>query len=189
MWPMVPLGQLNNLHDVLTDISAPAALFLQFSQDLHLWLLLKVRLRLSLSTLISCVDFWRSGGAIFYISPHVAWRSLPCYFLRHFFLWRTATKHFSPRWQRFVLRAFCVLVTTDACFSFLFLPDFNKFHLLFSFFFAPRLHSFMFPPASLRTSLSPFLFLLALACAMCSIMRQSMLPAWVRRRKMYPCFD
>ena len=66
------------------------------------------------------------------------------------FLGKMSTKHFTSLWQLFVLRAFCVQVTSSTCFSILFLPAFN-FHLLFPFFFAARLS---LRPASLRTSLS-----------------------------------
>ena len=88
------------------------------------------------------------------------------------FFWRTATKHFTKFRQRFVLRAFCVLVTSKVCFSFLCLPAFN-FHQLFSFFFAPRLQFLHFSTQlSAYFTVSP-LFLPALACDIRCIIKQS----------------
>ena len=71
------------------------------------------------------MEFGRSGGGIFTLG--LTW-------LGGVFLWRAAAKHFTPLWQRCVMRAFCGC----DCFSFQFLLAFS-FHLLWSFFFASRL--------------------------------------------------
>ena len=144
-------------------MSAPAALFQQFNQDVQSGLLVTA-LQHNPQSSAELVDPYVVRGVRskwqkhFRNWPHLARRRHRYDFLLLFFFWLTATKHFTSLLQRFVLRAVSVQMTSNACCVFLFLPTFNV-HLQCSFFFAPRvqfLHSFSTSLSALRTSQSPF---------------------------------
>ena len=104
-----------------------------------------------------------SAASILNNWPHVGWKSLPHWFLRPSFFCRTASKHVASLWHRFVLRAFCVPATTDACFSYLFLPTFNC-HLLCCSSSVLACRTVICCSASLSPDLTVSTFVLACSC-------------------------